>query len=349
MKDYYEVLGIPKNSSKEDIKKAYRKLAHQFHPDKKGGNEQKFKEVSEAYQILSSDEKRAQYDRFGRASADGGAQGGGWDFGSFRGFEDVDMGDIFETFFGREGVAGHGVKRGRDISIDIEIPFAESIFGTERRVLIRKRVTCDECSGNGAARGSVQVTCSKCHGSGKIRDTRKSFFGTFTQVVECSSCRGRGKIPEKKCSTCHGEEVMTKSEEIHIVIPHGIENGEVIRIAEKGEAAPGADTGDLYARVHVLTHPAFRRSRKDLLLKLELPLSEALLGGSRDIQTLEGALKIKIPQGVAEGEVLKVSGKGVPRDDGSRGDLLIEVKIKMPKRLSPTAKALLEELKKEGY
>jgi len=351
MKDYYDVLGVARNATKDDIKRAYRRLAHEFHPDKKGGNEQKFKELNEAYQVLSSDEKRAQYDRFGRAGAEAGAAGGGWDFGGFRGFEDVDVGDIFETFFGgRGGFGGAGAhaRRGRDISIDVEIPFIESIFGTERRVLIRKRATCDECKGSGAASGSKQVSCGKCHGSGTIRDTRKSFFGTFTQVIECSHCAGRGKVPEKKCPTCHGEQVVTKSEEIHIVIPAGIENGEVIRIAEKGEAAAGAHTGDLYAKVRVLTHPLFRRSRSDLLMKLELPLSDALLGGSRDIETLEGALKIKIPQGVSDGEVLKVIGKGVPREDGSRGDLLIEVKIKMPRRLSPKVKELIEELRKEG-
>ena len=352
MKDYYDVLGVARNATKDDIKKAYRKLAHEFHPDKKGGNEQKFKELNEAYQVLSSDEKRAQYDRFGRPGADGGNASGGWDFGGFRGFEDVDVGDIFETFFGgRGGFGGAGARtrRGRDISIDVEIPFAESIFGTERRVLIRKRATCEECSGTGAARGSAQATCSKCHGSGTIRDTRKSVFGTFTQVIECAHCAGRGKVPEKKCPTCHGEQVVTKSEEIHIVIPAGIENGEVIRMAEKGEAAAGAETGDLYAKVRVLPHNTFRRSRSDLLMKLELPLSEALLGGSRDIEALDGSIKIKIPQGVSEGEILKVVGKGVPREDGARGDLLIEVKIKMPRKITPALKALIEDLKKEGF
>lgn len=350
MKDYYEILGVSRTASKEDIKKAYRKLAHQYHPDKKTGDEKKFKEVNEAYQVLSNDNKRAQYDRFGSAGPDMGQNAGGWDFGSFQGFEDVDMGDIFESFFGgRGGFGGAGKRRGRDISIDIEIPFSDAIFGTERRVLIRKRAPCEACEGTGKEKGSAEVSCSRCHGAGTVRDTKKSFFGTYTQVVECSQCRGRGKIPEHKCKVCHGDEVVMKNEEIHIVVPIGIENGEVIRLAGKGEAAQGAEMGDLYVKVHVLPHAIFRRSKHDLLMKLEIPLSIALLGGSRDIETLDGAIKMKIPQGVSDGEVLRVPGKGVPRDDGSRGDLLTQVKILMPKKLTPALKNLIAEIQKEGY
>lgn len=345
MKDYYDILGVSKNASKEEIKKAYRRLAHQFHPDKKGGDERKFKEVNEAYQVLSSDEKRAQYDRFGRMGADAGGHHGGWDFGNFQGFEDVDMGDIFESFFGR----GAGPKRGRDISIDIEIPFADAAFGSERRVLIRKRAACDTCEGTGREKGSVEISCPQCRGAGTIRDTKRSFFGTFTQVVECSACFGKGKIPEKKCLACHGEEVMVKSEEIRILIPPGIENGEVVRIPGKGEAARGGEMGDLYAKVRVLPHPVFRRSRQDLLMKLEVPLSEALLGGTETVEMLDGSIKIKVPQGVSDGEVLKVKGRGIPREDNSRGDLLIEVKIRLPKKITPAVKALVEQLRKEGH
>lgn len=357
MKDYYTILGIPRNATKDDIKKAYRKLAHQFHPDKKGGDEAKFKEVSEAYQILSNDSKRAQYDQFGRVfEGSGGTHGanqqGGWDFSSFRGFEDVDMSDIFETFFGGAGFGGKsagGKRRGRDISIDIEIPFAESIFGGERRMLIRKRTTCEHCTGSGKARGSEEITCTKCHGAGTIRDTKKSFFGSFTQVVECSSCEGKGKVPEKKCEHCHGDGTILKGEEIRIVIPPGIEHGEVIRIPNKGEAVRSAESGDLYVKVRVVPHATIRRSRSDLIMKLEIPLSLSLLGGNENINTLEGALKLKIPQGVADNEILKARGKGVPRDDGSRGDLLIEIRIKMPRKLTPNLKTLIEELKKEGF
>ncbi|MBI2052776.1 MAG: molecular chaperone DnaJ [Candidatus Ryanbacteria bacterium] len=342
MKDYYEILGVNKSATKEEIKKAYRKLAHQFHPDKKGGNEAKFKEVNEAYQVLSDNAKRAQYDQFGKAGA------GSWDFGSFRGFEDIDMGDIFETFFAG-GFGNTGVRRGRDISIEIEIPFAESVFGGERRVLIRKLAVCETCAGSGAAPGSEQVKCTKCHGVGTIRDSKRSFFGTFTQVVECSLCRGRGKIPDKKCSACRGEGVVPKSNEVRIIIPPGIENSEVIRIAKGGEATREGESGDLYVKIRVLPHPVFRRSRHDLLMKLEIPLSKALLGDSHEITLLDGPIKIKIPQGVNEGELLKVRSKGIPRDDGSRGDLLIEVKIKMPKKMSASLKALVEELRKEGF
>jgi len=346
MKDYYDILGVARGASTDEIKKAYRKLAHQFHPDKNGGNEQKFKEVSEAYQVLSNDQKRTQYDQFGRAGADAG----GWDFGSFRGFEDIDMdmGDVFETFFGRGG-AGSRTRRGRDISIDVEIPFAEAAFGTDRRVLIRKRATCDVCKGSGKEAGSAEHSCSRCHGSGTIRDTKRSFFGSFTQVVECSTCKGRGKVPEKKCHQCHGEEVAVKSEEIHIVIPPGIENGEVVRIAGKGEAASNSEAGDLYVKIHVLPHAVFRRMKHDLVMKLEIPLSGALIGGAETVVTLDGSIKVKIPQGVADGEILKVQGKGIPREDGSRGDLLIGVKIKMPKKITPALKTLIAELQKEGF
>lgn len=347
MKDYYEILGISRNASKEEIKKAYRKLAHQFHPDKKGGDEEKFKEVNEAYQILSNDQKRAQYDQFGHAR-EGSA--GGWDFGNFRGFEDVDMGDIFETFFGGGfGGGTGGRKRGRDISIDIELNFAESVFGAERRVLIRKRALCDVCNGSGKAKDSDEITCATCSGSGSIRDTKRSFFGAYTQVVECTQCQGRGKIPTKKCHECHGGGIEVKGEEIRIVTPPGIENGEVIRISKKGEALRGGEAGDLYVKVRVMPHAVFKRSRHDLLMRLEIPLSEALLGSSHTIETLDGQIAVKIPQGVETGEVLKVRAKGIPRDDGSRGDLLIEIKIKMPKRISPAAKQLITELKKEGY
>ncbi|MEK7643605.1 MAG: DnaJ C-terminal domain-containing protein [Patescibacteria group bacterium] len=353
MKDYYNILGIERGASKDDIKKAYRKLAHQYHPDKKGGDEGKFKEINEAYQVLSDDQKRAQYDQFGSAAGGGGGQGS-WDFGNFRGFEDMDMGDIFETFFGGGrggfggGAGGTRARRGRDISIDIEIPFAESVFGGERRVLIRKRAACETCGGSGAAKGVKEIACSRCHGAGTIRDTKRSLFGSFTQVVECSQCAGRGKVPEKKCDTCSGIGVVPASEEIKIIIPTGIEDGEVIRLGQKGEATRGGETGDLYIKVRVLPHATFKRLRNDLFMRFDAPLSLALAGGSRDIELLDGSIKVKVPQGVSDGEVLKVSGKGIPRDDGSRGDLLIEVKIKIPKKMTPALKALVEELHKEG-
>lgn len=352
MRDYYEILGISRSATKEEVKRAYRKLAHQYHPDKKGGDEKRFKEINEAYQILSNDEKRAQYDQFGRVfegvGTGAGPSAGGWDFGSSRGFEDFDMSDIFENFFGSFSGTATRAKRGRDISIDIEIPFQDSIFGTERRVLIRKKALCDTCRGTGKAADSGEKTCEKCHGAGTIRDTRRSFLGTYTQIIECSACGGRGKIPEKKCHTCRGEGVLVKGEEIRIVIPPGIEDGEVVRIPRNGEALRGGEAGDLYVKVHVLAHPVFKRSRSDLLMKLELPLSEAVLGSARNIQTLDGAIKIKIPQGVNDGEVLKVRGKGALREDGTRGDLLIEVKIRMPKKMTPTLKALAEELQREN-
>ncbi|MFA7309976.1 MAG: DnaJ domain-containing protein, partial [Candidatus Paceibacterota bacterium] len=230
MKDYYEILGVQKTASEEDIKKAFRKLAKKYHPDKKGGDEEKFKQASEAYSVLSDKKKRAEYDTYGKTFAGGGPQGfGGFDFSNFQGFQgqEFDLGDIFGEFFGGAGTT-QGVRRGRDISIDIELTFRESIFGAERNVLIAKVGVCDTCNGTGAKKGSALVTCSACNGKGELRETRNSFFGTFTTTRACTRCHGRGQVPETPCDTCHGEGVARRQEEIHITVPAGVGHGEMI-------------------------------------------------------------------------------------------------------------------------
>jgi len=357
--DYYKILGIDKNASKEDIKKAFRKLAHQYHPDKQGGNEAKFKEINEAYQILSDDSKRASYDTYGSAfpGGQGGAQGqgfGGFDFSGFQGFNggeqgfngvEFDLGDIFGDFFG----GGRGqMKRGRDISMDLEIPFAESIFGTERKVLITKTIVCSECHGAGGKPGTKMKKCEQCNGQGKVHEAKRTMFGNFSTVRECSSCLGKGEVPAEKCSKCHGAGALRGQEEIRISIPAGISNGEVIRMSGKGEAAPGGVPGDLYAKIHVLSHSFLKREGVNLAMDLDIKLSDALLGGEYPVETLDGKISLKIPEGVTHGEILRVRGKGVPVDKTKRGDFLIKLNIKLPKKLSRKAHKLFEELKNEG-
>lgn len=364
MKDFYQILGIAHNASKEDIKKAYRDLAHKYHPDKKGGDENRFKEINEAYHTLVDDQKRAQYDRFGSArTGDQTSWGGdfsGWPGAGaqWQGFEDIDgtMHDIFEDFFGFKGGAPRE-RRGRDIALDLEIAFEEAVFGVERRVLLRKVAVCELCGSTGVAAGAKEMTCSRCKGSGTIHSTKRSLFGSMVRLAECSACHGRGKIPERVCDTCRGKGTLPKSGEVVIEVPAGVKDGEMIRLEGEGEAITSGVAGDLYVRIHVRPHKILRRVGRDLLMKLDIPLSEALLGGEREVETLDGKLKIKIPSGVTEGEVLKVRGKGIPSaqagalfSEGTRrGDLLIEIHVRYPERLSPHAKKLVEELRSEGW
>lgn len=356
-KDYYNILGIEKNASKEDIKKAFHKLAHKYHPDKKGGDEAKFKEVNEAYQTLSDDQKRAQYDQFGGAFGQGfgGGQGGFGGFGGFdfsqagAGFDMGDLGDIFSEFFG--GGVGGGraqARRGRDISTEIQIPFKEAIFGTERTLLINKVSTCDVCQGTGGKPGTGMKKCGTCNGQGKIHETKRSIFGTFSSVRPCEACHGSGEIPSEKCANCRGAGVLKKENEVKVVIPAGIKDGEMIRMTGMGEAIPRATAGDLYIKVNVLPHKVFRREGNNLIMDLDVKLSDALLGTEYTIETLEVPVKIKIPEGVSIGEVLRVKDLGVPYARGKRGDILIKPNIKLPNKLSRSARELIEKLKGEG-
>ncbi len=355
-KDYYDILGVNKTSSKEEIKKAFHKLAHKYHPDKNKGDDAKFKEVNEAYQTLSDDQKRAQYDQFGSAGPQFGGQGfdpsgmGGFDFSGFQngqGFDMGDLGDIFSDFFGG-GRGGAQQRRGRDISTEITIPFADSIFGTVRRILITKTSTCETCHGSGAKTGAKQVTCSQCNGKGQIRETRRSLIGSFVSTRICDACAGSGTIPSEACDTCKGAGVRRKEEEVEIRIPAGIEAGEMIRMTGMGEAIRKAASGDLYVKINVQQHPIFRRDRQNLTMDMEIKLSEALLGADRKIETLDGLVTVEIPEGIASGTILRVKERGVPSARGKRGDLMIKVTVKIPNKLSKKAKEAVEKLQEEG-
>ena len=353
-KDYYKILGVERNASPEDVKKAFRKLAHQHHPDK-GGAAEKFSELNEAYQVLSDEKKRREYDTYGHvfSGAGGGAQGAG--FGGFegfgQGFEGVDLGDIFSDFFGGGfSRAGAHIERGSDISIDIEIAFEESVFGTNRKVLLGKTAQCEVCSGTGAKPGTKMKQCPTCKGKGQVTEMRRSLLGTFSSVRTCGVCRGKGEVPEEKCKTCGGLGIHKKQEEIAIAIPPGIQNGEMIRMSGRGEAVASGIPGDLYVQVHVKSHPTFRREGSNLVMDLDVKLSDALLGATYTIKALDGKpIELKIPEGVKFGDILRLKERGIPNPGrGKTGDMLIHVNIKTPSRLSGKAKKLIDELKEEG-
>jgi len=354
-KDYYQILGVARGATSDDIKKAFHKLAHKYHPDKKGGDESKFKEVNEAYQVLSDARKRQAYDNYGQAGGDGfSAPGGpaGWDFGGFdtagQAFQ-FDLGDLFGEFFGGSPRGGrHRPRRGRDISVDIQIPFAEAAFGSERTLLITKIGQCDHCAGSGAEPGSNKRQCATCNGRGQIRETRRSLLGSFSATRECEVCNGSGEVPERRCAACGGHGVLRKNEEIKVTIPPGITDGEMIRLVGRGEAAPKGVAGDLYVKVHVERHQVFRREDDNLVMDLNVKLSDAILGAEHELKTLDGQVTVKVPAGISSGEILRVKGRGVPTGPGRRGDLHINIKIKTPEKLSKKAQKIVEDLRAEG-
>ncbi len=353
MKDYYEILGVQKGASKDEVKRAFRKLATKYHPYNKTGDETKFKEISEAYSVLSDDNKRAEYDAYGRSYAGGanpGAQWGGFQ-GGFNGANmEFDLNDIFENFgdmFGGGFRQGKRGSRGNDVSVDIELSFKESVFGTHRSLKLMKNNTCSTCKGSGARVGTDMTACTTCNGNGKVRETRQSILGQFATVRECSVCHGTGKIPKEKCPDCAGMGIRRTEDKIDINIPAGIEHGEMIRMTGRGEAIPGGVPGDLYVKIHVQQHPTIKRNGDDLETVVRIKLSDALLGSTYGVETLDGVVNIKIPEGVKHGEMLRIKGKGVQGASG-RGDFMVKISIDMPQKLSRTARKLVEDLKKEG-
>ena len=361
-KDYYEILGVNKGASKDEIKKAFYKLAQKHHPDKKDGNEAKFKEANEAYQTLSDDGKRSKYDQFGPGfeNMQGGYQGqqggfnggfGGFDFSGFQGggSADFDLNDIFSDFFG--GGMGGGrqqARRGRDISTEIQISFKDSIFGIDRKILITKTSNCATCGGKGAKAGTKMEKCKTCNGQGKVHEAKRTILGTISSTKICETCLGSGEVPKEVCEKCHGKGVLRKEEEIALNIPAGIRDGEMIRMTGMGEAISKGTPGDLYIKINVSNHPMFKREGHDLVMNLSIKLSDALLGMEYPIETLDGNIKVKIPEGVSINEILRVREKGVPMSKAKRGDLLIKLHIKMPSKLSRKSKDLIEKLKEEG-
>jgi molecular chaperone DnaJ len=362
-KDYYKTLGIEKNASKDEIKKAFRKLAHEHHPDKATGNEAKFKEINEAYGVLSDDSKRAQYDQFGSDAFNGGAGGhggagfGGFDFSGFQGgFGDgveFDLGDIFGGMFGGGGGRRQKQNRGSDISVDVEISFKESIFGTDKEFSLHRTASCDHCKGSRGEPGTSFDTCKSCDGKGQVIEIKRSVFGAFQSARQCDTCMGTGKIPKEKCKECKGKGVLNKKDTITIIIPAGIDSGETLRVSGRGEAIAGGASGDLYVRVHVLYDSTsrsmnLRKNGVNLSCDLNVKLSTALLGGDVTFETLEGPLTIEIPQGITHGEILRVRNKGVPISSAKRGDLMVHIHIIIPKKISKEGRKHVEELMKEG-
>jgi molecular chaperone DnaJ len=354
MKNYYDILGIEKGAPKDDVKKAFRKMAAKYHPDKKTGDEDKYKEITEAYSVLGDEKKKAEYDTYGQSFNGAGGGGGGNPFGGggfdFSGFQqggaEFDMNDIFSQF-GFGGGGRQQTKRGRDISIDINLKFEDAVFGVTRKVLLTKTNSCTTCSGDGAKPGTKLDDCSTCNGQGRVREQRQSFMGPVDTVRECNTCNGTGKVPKERCGTCAGVGVAKAEEEIGIKIPAGIQNGEVIRMTGRGEAIPSGQAGDLYIKIHAEGHKSIKREGTTLSSVLPIKLTDALLGATYSVVTLDGDVDIKIPAGVTHGELIRIKEKGVPSDKG-RGDFMVRVSVETPKKLSNKARKLVEELQGEG-
>ena len=359
-KDYYQILGITKTASEEEIKKAYRKLAHQYHPDKPGGSEARFKEINEAYQVLSDRAKRAQYDRFGSAEPMGGgippnwAEGfgaGGFGFDP-QGVDMGDLGDIFETFFEGLGVRPHRktYERGADLEMHQEITLEEAFRGVVKRLHLRTLVQCEKCKGKGAEAGSGFEKCSVCDGRGEVREEQRTFFGRFSQVKACAKCHGAGEIPKKACTACKGVGRLEADREINVELLPGIEDNQLIKIRAMGEAGErGTAPGDLYVRVRVRPHHLFGRHGSDLVVSQELRVLDLLLGKKIEVPTIAGGkVVVEIPAHFNLKDNLRIAGEGMPRFGSyGRGDLLVNFVVKAPKKPGARAKKLLEELEKE--
>ncbi len=365
-KDYYEILGITKSASEEEIKKAYRKLAHQYHPDKAGGNEAKFKEINEAYQILSSKEKRQQYDQFGQAFDGGSPFGaGGFDFngGQPGGFgfnfdasqfsDGGNLNDIFEAFFEGFGGATRQRKtyhRGADVEAVKEITLEEAFRGTTINLAFENLTSCKTCEGLGHFPKEGLTTCATCNGKGEIREMRQSFFGQFSSVRACGKCQGQGQIPNKLCKECSATGRVKARKEVKVEIAPGIADGQLIKISGAGQAGErGAGVGDLYLRVKIKPHHLFRRESDHLVIQKELLIVDVLLGKKIEIPTIAGGkINIDIPEHFNLRERLRIAGEGMPRLGGfRRGDVYVEFQIKTPKKVSGKAKKILEDLERE--
>lgn len=354
-KDYYKTLGIEKSASKDEIKKAFHKMAHKYHPDKKDGDEAKFKEVNEAYQTLSDDQKRASYDQFG---ADGpqmggfGGQGGGFDgfdfsgFGQGQGGFEFDLGDMFGGMFG--GGRRAQKPRGNDLQTSLTIDFKESVFGVEKELKVTKPSTCNTCKGDGATPGTKLETCDKCKGDGTIRSVQRTIIGQIATNVVCDKCHGSGKIPKDPCKTCRGTGVVNDTRTIKLSVPPGIQSGETLRLTGMGEAIQGGPSGDLYVHISVTPHKTIKRQGFDLYNTLDIKLTDALLGTEYQIETLDGPATVSVPAGAHIGSTVTLKEKGVPNGRSKRGNFVVQLNIKLPEKLSKETRAIVEELKKQG-
>ncbi len=343
-KDYYEVLGVSKDASEADIKKAYRKTARENHPDVNPDNkeaEAKFKQATEAYEVLSDSQKKARYDQFGHAGTDGqgfGGQGGGADFGG--GF-----GDIFDMFFGGGGGQRRGPQKGDDLRYDMEISFEEAAFGVEKDIKIPRLEDCGKCKGSGAAPGTEAKTCPTCHGAGQVQYAQNTPFGRIMQTRACQGCHGKGKIIEKPCRECQGKGKVRKNKTIHIKVPGGVDSGTRVRVNGEGEpGAKGGPAGDLYVFLNVRPHKFFQREGNEVICEISLSFVQAALGDEIEVPTLDGKVKLKIPEGTQTGTHFRLKAKGIVSLKGyGRGDQHVIVKVVTPTKLDDKQKAILKE------
>lgn len=341
-RDLYEVLEISRSASTDEIKKAYRKKALQFHPDRNPGNkeaEDKFKEATEAYQILSETESRRKYDQFGHAAFQQGAGFGG---GDFSGFEDI-FGDLFGAFFGGQMGGRTRGRAGRDLRYDLEISFEEAAFGTEKEIKLARRVACEVCEGTGAAKGSEPVTCKTCHGAGQVRMQQ----GFFTLTRTCPECNGEGKIIKNPCPACSGSGTKLKDGKLSVKVPAGIDDGQRLKLRGEGEpGAVGGPAGDLYVQIAVKKHAIFERQESEIICEVPITYSDASLGAEIEVPTLEGKTKLKIPAGTQSGKIFRLRNKGIQiLGTDRRGDQHVKVNIHVSKKVSEEKRKLLEELR----
>ncbi|NLZ38982.1 MAG: molecular chaperone DnaJ [Firmicutes bacterium] len=350
-RDYYEVLGVSRDASPEEIKKAYRRLARKYHPDVNRDDknaEEKFKEIKEAYDVLSDPNRRQRYDRFGHAAEEGfGAGGfGQGDFSGFGGFE-----DIFDQFFGGFGGMGGqtrrptGPQRGKDLRYDLEITLEDAAFGLETKIRVPRSETCNTCGGSGAKPGTSPETCTYCQGTGQQQVARNTAFGRFVSVKTCEACGGTGSFIRERCPQCHGSGQVRRERSISVKIPAGVETGSRLRVSGEGEAGiRGGPPGDLYIIIHVKPHDVFVRQGDDIIVEVPISFVQATLGTELEVPTLKGKAKIKIPEGTQTGTTFRLRGKGIPHLRGyGQGDQHVKVVVKIPKKISPKQRELLLE------
>lgn len=351
-RDYYEVLEVQKNASQEDIKKAYRKKALQYHPDKNPGDkqaEEHFKEAAEAYEVLSDQQKRSKYDQFGHSAFENGGAGG---FGGGMTMEDIfsQFGDIFGgfgSFFGGGSSRGRsGVPKGSNLRVKVKLNLKEIATGVEKKIKVKKYVACTTCNGTGAKNGTAKNTCSTCHGSGQVTRVTNTFLGQMQTASVCPTCHGEGSTIREKCEVCYGEGIVKTDEIIKINIPAGVEEGMQVKMSGKGNAARrGGMNGDLLVIIHEEKHPELTRDGTDLIYNLHLSIPQAILGDTVEIPTVEGRAKIKIEAGTQPGRILRLRGKGVPEVNGyGRGDLLVQINVWVPKNLEKDEKKAFERM-----
>lgn len=356
-KDYYAILGVSKSATPEEIKQAYRKLALKYHPDKNKGpeSEQKFKEASEAYQVLSDETKRRQYDQYGQTfdGAGGGAGFGGFDFNNFQQSDFGDFGDLFENFFAggrsaRRGRSKEDIKRGQDIELMLQISLEESVFGVKKNISITREEECTVCNGTGSKTGKTKA-CVKCGGSGRVEMVSQTFFGAFKQVQSCPECKGLGELPEQNCRTCGGDGRIRKQSGVGFDVPAGIGDGQTIRITGQGNAGlRGGKAGDLYVVVKIAQSREYQREGYDLHKTIAISFTKAVLGGSVKVSTLHGDINLKVPPATKAGGIFRVKGQGVPKMNSTqKGDLYLKVDIQIPTRLTIKQRKLLQELDEE--